>query len=110
MWFNYHKIELSRHFWQVGVFETRYKRSEEHTSELQSRLHLVCRLLLEKKNDNSVYVEFPVSNPGAVKGQFDLRENAKLSLLIWTTTPWTLPANMALAVHPDVEDSFGNCT
>src|SRR2546422_8083378 len=29
------------------------ERSEEHTSELQSRLHLVCRLLLEKKkNDN----------------------------------------------------------
>src|ERR1041385_5081709 len=27
-------------------------RSEEHTSELQSRLHLVCRLLLEKKNDD----------------------------------------------------------
>src|SRR3989449_11660230 len=27
-------------------------RSEEHTSELQSRLHLVCRLLLEKKKDN----------------------------------------------------------
>src|SRR5690625_5452252 len=29
------------------------KRSEEHTSELQSRGHLVCRLLLEKKNRNS---------------------------------------------------------
>src|SRR2546422_7355214 len=28
-------------------------RSEEHTSELQSRLHLVCRLLLEKKNNIS---------------------------------------------------------
>src|SRR3989442_11337573 len=28
-------------------------RSEEHTSELQSRPHLVCRLLLEKKNDNA---------------------------------------------------------
>ena len=27
-------------------------RSEEHTSELQSRLHLVCRLLLEKKKQN----------------------------------------------------------
>src|SRR5690554_7189483 len=27
-------------------------RSEEHTSELQSRPHLVCRLLLEKKNEN----------------------------------------------------------
>src|SRR5690554_626187 len=30
-------------------------RSEEHTSELQSRPHLVCRLLLEKKNNQEVY-------------------------------------------------------
>src|SRR2546422_8274647 len=30
----------------------RKSRSEEHTSELQSRLHLVCRLLLEKKKKN----------------------------------------------------------
>src|SRR2546429_4131870 len=32
----------------------RKHRSEEHTSELQSRLHLVCRLLLEKKKTNRV--------------------------------------------------------
>src|SRR2546422_3992660 len=31
----------------------RFPRSEEHTSELQSRLHLVCRLLLEKKKKQS---------------------------------------------------------
>src|SRR5439155_26561543 len=31
-------------------FETKNRRSEEHTSEFQSRGHLVCRLLLEKKN------------------------------------------------------------
>src|SRR2546429_1765924 len=30
-------------------------RSEEHTSELQSRLHLVCRLLLEKKKTNDTH-------------------------------------------------------
>src|SRR2546422_3184869 len=30
-------------------------RSEEHTSELQSRLHLVCRLLLEKKKKSTLY-------------------------------------------------------
>src|SRR2546422_1994388 len=30
-------------------------RSEEHTSELQSRLHLVCRLLLEKKKNKEIY-------------------------------------------------------
>src|SRR5687768_18010186 len=35
-------------------------RSEEHTSELQSRLHLVCRLLLEKKNgEETVTVRGP---------------------------------------------------
>src|SRR2546422_8240733 len=33
-------------------------RSEEHTSELQSRLHLVCRLLLEKKK-KKVRINFP---------------------------------------------------
>src|SRR5256884_971600 len=31
------------------------RRSEEHTSELQSRLHLVCRLLLEKKKKNTAH-------------------------------------------------------
>src|SRR2546422_1747805 len=43
----------------ISIFSTRFRarcigtvvRSEEHTSELQSRLHLVCRLLLEKKKD-----------------------------------------------------------
>src|SRR2546429_5553738 len=36
------QLEILLNFGRVG-------RSEEHTSELQSRLHLVCRLLLEKK-------------------------------------------------------------
>src|SRR2546422_7496082 len=36
----------------AGRHAQRVERSEEHTSELQSRLHLVCRLLLEKKNEN----------------------------------------------------------
>src|SRR2546429_5026308 len=35
---------------RLGVL---YARSEEHTSELQSRLHLVCRLLLEKKKTST---------------------------------------------------------
>src|SRR2546429_5867500 len=33
-----------------------YCRSEEHTSELQSRLHLVCRLLLEKKKKHTIHM------------------------------------------------------
>src|SRR3712207_6998195 len=39
------------------VLETAGRRSEEHTSELQSRQYLVCRLLLEKKNQGDL--EFP---------------------------------------------------
>src|SRR5205814_8990212 len=44
----------SRHWWSIGSSGTRstmrnQTRSEEHTSELQSLRHLVCRLLLEKK-------------------------------------------------------------
>src|SRR3712207_7345894 len=35
---------------QVAKASLSHKRSEEHTSELQSRQYLVCRLLLEKKN------------------------------------------------------------
>src|SRR2546422_10091224 len=38
---------------RISIRSTR-TRSEEHTSELQSRLHLVCRLLLEKKKKNSI--------------------------------------------------------
>src|SRR5687768_17816634 len=37
-----------------------FRRSEEHTSELQSRLHLVCRLLLEKKKEVLFHVVFPL--------------------------------------------------
>src|SRR2546429_5308950 len=38
--------------------ESIWERSEEHTSELQSRLHLVCRLLLEKKKKRYAYSNF----------------------------------------------------
>src|SRR2546429_3478662 len=37
-----------------ATVETATNRSEEHTSELQSRLHLVCRLLLEKKKKDTI--------------------------------------------------------
>src|SRR5438045_6287010 len=37
-------------WWMKRILSLRKRRSEEHTSELQSLRHLVCRLLLEKKN------------------------------------------------------------
>ncbi|ABL77540.1 isoleucine--tRNA ligase [Thermofilum pendens] len=44
--------------------------------------------------DPSIYVKFP------------LKDNPKKHLLIWTTTPWTLPANVAVMVNPDLEYSW----
>src|SRR2546429_4264428 len=41
------RTSYGKHTWRTGA----RTRSEEHTSELQSRLHLVCRLLLEKKHN-----------------------------------------------------------
>src|SRR3989344_8258963 len=39
----------SKPAWQIRTAEQKMNRSEEHTSELQSHVNLVCRLLLEKK-------------------------------------------------------------
>src|SRR3712207_7254234 len=48
---------LDQRFFGAHTYRrTCYARSEEHTSELQSRQYLVCRLLLEKKKKNSKYI------------------------------------------------------
>lgn len=47
----------------------------------------------------SVYVKFPLTGEAAAK--FPEFAGKKAYVLIWTTTPWTLPANLAIAVHPD---------
>src|SRR3712207_7721522 len=46
------ELLVGRHVPRVGTAEEQGHRSEEHTSELQSRQYLVCRLLLEKKKKN----------------------------------------------------------
>ena len=49
----------------------------------------------EEKEDPSIYVKFPLKNS----------ENSEY-VLVWTTTPWTLPANMAVCVHPDFDYAY----
>src|SRR2546422_3911037 len=49
------KISNSHFIPSNSGFALSRSRSEEHTSELQSRLHLVCRLLLEKKKKNRIH-------------------------------------------------------
>ncbi len=46
----------------------------------------------QERDDTTVYVRFPITS-----GEW----KDKASIAIWTTTPWTLPANLAIAVDPD---------
>jgi isoleucyl-tRNA synthetase len=54
-------------------------------------------------NSPSVYVKFPLtSDPSQIDAALSGRE---VFVLIWTTTPWTLPAHLGITVHPDFEYS-----
>src|SRR5207247_10426631 len=44
--------------------------------------------------------EYPDQTHPPIYATFPLRDRPAESLVIWTTTPWTLPANLAIAVHP----------
>ncbi len=53
----------------------------------------------DTKKSNSIYVKFPYR--GKKEGVFDGYPDKPVYMLIWTTTPWTLPANLAIAINPD---------
>lgn len=56
----------------------------------------------QEKRSPSIYVRFPLREDP--KGLLPLAENSyRRWTVIWTTTPWTLPANVALAFHPDYD-------
>jgi isoleucyl-tRNA synthetase len=55
----------------------------------------------QEKKSHSIYVKFPlVDDQGLLNGIADL---SKTYVVIWTTTPWTLPANVAICLNPDLE-------
>src|SRR5258707_10275966 len=60
----------------VGVVAVR---SEEHTSELQSRQYLVCRLLLEKKNTSGWWRTCTSRSPGLLCPQFNISRDASMA-------------------------------
>ena len=50
----------------------------------------------------SIYVRFPVTDP-KISAIFPKAVAGKTWVVIWTTTPWTLPDNMAIALHPEFD-------
>jgi len=69
--------------------------------------HEVALGYQEDTEDPSVYIKFKVdtdASPAPAAGRIaELAAGAPVYLLAWTTTPWTLPANTALAVAPDAD-------
>jgi len=58
----------------------------------------------DNHKSHSVYVKFPMKD--SFKSRFGLTEKDKVSAVIWTTTPWTLPANLGIAANAELEYSL----
>ena len=55
----------------------------------------------EEHTSPSIYVKFPMISD--LSTSYPVLAGKEVSIVIWTTTPWTLPANLAIALHPDFE-------
>ncbi len=55
------------------------------------------------RKDPAIHVAFPFSDQAALARAFGLESVGPGAIVIWTTTPWTIPANQALNVHPEFE-------
>jgi isoleucyl-tRNA synthetase len=62
----------------------------------------------EDKTSSAIDVAFEVKDPASLARAFrvSLPGSAKVCAVIWTTTPWTLPANQAVSMHPEFEYSL----
>jgi isoleucyl-tRNA synthetase len=58
----------------------------------------------EDKTSPAIDVGFAVADPADLARRFDIATiDEPIQIVIWTTTPWTLPANQAVALHPDFQ-------
>ncbi|MGA2229900.1 MAG: isoleucine--tRNA ligase [Tepidisphaeraceae bacterium] len=98
-------LEVLARFVEQGLV---YKKLKPVPWSIENQTALAdAELEYQDVSDKSVYVEFPLDDSQAVRLKFGL-ENLPIRLLVWTTTPWTLPANLAVAIHPDVEYVFSS--
>ncbi len=58
---------------------------------------------IEYKDHTSIAIWVKFTVPAGEAAKFGLPADKPLSIVIWTTTPWTIPANLALALHPEVD-------
>ncbi|HOE16917.1 MAG TPA: isoleucine--tRNA ligase [Syntrophorhabdaceae bacterium] len=90
----------------IGEIQKFFEREEVYRKKKPVYWCISCMTALaeaeieyDNKRSSSIYVKFPFT--GKKDGIFDGYPERPIHMLIWTTTPWTLPANLAIAIHPD---------
>lgn len=55
----------------------------------------------DDKQSDAIDVFFLLENQARIRELFDISVNLEIGMAIWTTTPWTIPANRGITLHPD---------
>ncbi len=104
-------LEVFAKFVEAGLV---YKKLKPVPWSVQNQTALAdAELEYKDVEDPSIFVEFPVTDAAKLAALFGiahsdtagtavLQTQHSFFFLVWTTTPWTLPANLAIAVHPEV--------
>jgi isoleucyl-tRNA synthetase len=89
----------------IGEMQKFFERDEIYRKKKPVHWCMSCLTALaeaeieyEMKKSTSIYVKFPYA--GKRDDVFDNYPDKPIYMLIWTTTPWTLPANLAIAINP----------
>jgi isoleucyl-tRNA synthetase len=95
---------IMKSLWDKGLVFQGY-RSTPHCPRCGTSLssHEVALGYEEDTEDPSVFIKFRVRPPASPPAGLHLSDGVPTSFLAWTTTPWTLPANTALAVDAEAE-------
>ncbi len=62
-----------------------------------------AELEYSERSDPEIWVAFPAADPTEVRRRFHAAGDGDAAFVIWTTTPWTIPSNLAIAVHAEAE-------
>lgn len=95
---------------QIGAFADMVERGLVYKGRKPVFWCVDCRTALaaaeieyEDETSPSIYVAYPLMD---MESRFPQLKGKNVSVAVWTTTPWTLPASMAIAVHPGLEYVF----
>ncbi|EMR08620.1 isoleucine-tRNA ligase [Pneumocystis murina B123] len=115
---SYHTLDVSYIIQQLDIFKKMvekdliYRRYKPVYWSPSSKTALADAELIYKNDhiSQAIFVRFPLINLGKLSAIINIKNKKPLYVLIWTTTPWTLPANKAILIDKDMEYTIVNTT